>query len=72
MLHIMRKYDGHYYTEKDELMRDSLSMLNKRSKNTLKEEDIENAIYFLNKAQKIVNDSDRINLKSISTRTHNR
>lgn len=65
VLHSMRKYDGHCYTEKDELMRDSLSMLNKVSKKALQESDVDSALYYLHKAQKIVNDSGRIYLKSI-------
>ena len=65
VLNIMKKYDGHCYTEKDELIRDSLLMLNKRSKKILSESDIESALYYLNKAQKVVDDSGRIYLKSI-------
>ena len=65
VLNMMRKYDGHCYTEKDEIMRDSLASLNKRSKILLRESDVDSALYYLHKAQKIVNDSGRIYLKSI-------
>ena len=66
ILYVLRQYDGHCYTEKDDLITDVLNLLNKRSLiKTLGNEDIENALYFLSKASKIVIDFNRIYLKAL-------
>lgn len=69
ILHIMREYEGHCYTLKNELIRDSLSMLNKRSSTVLQESDIDSALYYLShstiKAPKIFIEDDKVYINSI-------
>lgn len=65
VLHVLREYDGHCFTEKEVLIRDILTLLNKRSKIILKEPDIESALYHLHKYQKIAIDGDRVYLNAI-------
>lgn len=65
VLHILREYEGHCYTERNQLIKDSLTLLNKRSKIILTSEELESALYYLNKLQKVVIDHNRVYLKAI-------
>jgi exodeoxyribonuclease V alpha subunit len=65
VLHVLHEYEGHCFTMKNELIKDTLEILNKRSKVALSEADIENAIYYLDKALKVVTDAGKVYLKHL-------
>lgn len=65
VLHLMREYDGHCYAVKADLIKDCITMLNKRSTVEIKETSVQIALLSLSKNQKIVIDEDRVYLKHI-------
>ncbi|KLU61465.1 ATP-dependent RecD-like DNA helicase [Peptococcaceae bacterium CEB3] len=65
VLHVLREYDGHCYAEHDALVRDTLTLLNKRSKNVLGGNVIDSALYYLQKAGKTVTEDGRVYLKTL-------
>lgn len=65
MLHILREQDGHCYTNKNDLVQETLKLLNKTSSKNLTASNITHALNILDEKRRIRNDNDRIYLERI-------
>jgi len=65
ILHILREQDGHCYTNKSDLVQETLKLLNKTSSKRLTGSNITHALNILDEKRRIRNDNNRIYLERI-------